>query len=181
MVTSPTVFEVLTQHFEDVTGEFRQFVQEQDAVMGQADLSRPRDRSAPDQAGGRNAVMGCAERPLFHEAVVVREQTGTGVDPRRFQALFECHRRDHRRDPSREHRLAGTGRTDHQNVVDTTRQEDRRQGVARGRHWGRREHQLSGYCASRSKTVADVTIDATDSHYEIYVPFCRLVEPISYS
>src|SRR5437867_710195 len=39
------------------------------------------------------------------------------MDPRRFQAFFETHRRKYRGDSFRQHGFAGSWRTDHQHVV----------------------------------------------------------------
>ena len=63
IVTRPFL-ERLAQHFEHVPAELEHLVEEQHAVMGEADLARPRLRSAADQRGVRDRVVRRAKRPL---------------------------------------------------------------------------------------------------------------------
>src|SRR5689334_17237097 len=48
-----------------------------------------------------------------------RKQSSDGMDPRRFQAFFEAHRRKNRRNAFGEHRLAGTRAADEKHVMST--------------------------------------------------------------
>ena len=51
-------FERLAQHFKHVAREFGQLIQEQDAVMRQADFARARrSRAAADEPGVRHGVV----------------------------------------------------------------------------------------------------------------------------
>ena len=60
----------LAQGLENALGELRQLVQEEDAVVREADLARPRDAAAADQARVGDGVMRRAERPLGDEPAV---------------------------------------------------------------------------------------------------------------
>ncbi len=51
------VFHGLAQHLQDILSEFGQLVQEQDAVVGQADFTGPRVLPPADQAGIRDGVV----------------------------------------------------------------------------------------------------------------------------
>ena len=61
IVTSP-FFEGLPQHFQAAAVELRQFVQEEHAVVGQADLPGPGDAAAADEPGVRDGVVRRPER-----------------------------------------------------------------------------------------------------------------------
>src|SRR6185295_3373631 len=56
--------ERLAQRLEYVAVEFRQLIEEQDAVVRERDLARARERTAAHQCRARSAVVGRAERPL---------------------------------------------------------------------------------------------------------------------
>ena len=62
------VLQRLAQRLERGARELGQLVEEEDAVMGEARLSRHRDRAAADQAGGGDQVMRRAEGPLGRSA-----------------------------------------------------------------------------------------------------------------
>src|SRR2546430_17358056 len=60
----PAGFERLAQRFQYIAVEFRQLIQEQDAVVRQRDLAGARQVAAADQRRSRSAVMRCAKWPL---------------------------------------------------------------------------------------------------------------------
>ena len=62
------VFERLAQHFQRPPVEFRQLVEEQHAVVGEADLAGPWHAAAADQGRVGDGVMRRAERPVRHQA-----------------------------------------------------------------------------------------------------------------
>ena len=71
----------LTQHFEYIARELREFVQEQDAVMSQAHLARPgRAGTAANKACIRDGVVGGAEGPLREQARAPGQEAGDAVD-----------------------------------------------------------------------------------------------------
>ena len=109
--------ERLAQHLEHVPAELRHLVEEEHAVMREADFPGPRMRSAADQRDVRYGVMRRAERPLGQAAASRAEQARHRVDRRRLERLVEGQRRQDRRHAPRHHRLAGAGRADEQHVV----------------------------------------------------------------
>src|ERR1700681_141585 len=56
-------FQRFAKHFQDAPLEFRQFIEEQYAVMGQGNLSRPRVDTSTDEGCGRGRVMRTAKWP----------------------------------------------------------------------------------------------------------------------
>ena len=65
--------ERLAKGFEDRAAEFRQFVEEQHALVGERDLARPRMRAAADHRRDRGRVMRVAKRPALGQAAVVQQ------------------------------------------------------------------------------------------------------------
>src|SRR3954451_3264649 len=61
--------------------------------------------------------MGRPERPGRNERLLAGEKSGDAVDLGRIDRFLQRHRWDHRWHALREHRLAGTGRSDHEHVV----------------------------------------------------------------
>jgi len=55
------VLQGLAEGFEGIAAELGQLVQEEDAVVGEADLSRAAEAAAADEAGIGDGVMGGAE------------------------------------------------------------------------------------------------------------------------
>ena len=113
------VFERLPQHLQHVARELRQLVQEQHAVVRQADFARPRhSRAAADQAGVRYRVMRRAERPLRQQVRAPR-----GSKPATLwicvvsSASWKVERRQDAGEAFGQHRLARSRRPDHQHVV----------------------------------------------------------------
>ncbi len=62
-----TILDGLAKRLQSRVAELGQLVQEQHAVMGQADLTRLRMSSAADQARDADAVMRRTERPHGHQ------------------------------------------------------------------------------------------------------------------
>src|SRR4051794_15724538 len=98
-------------------GELGQLIHEQDSPMRKRDLARPWNVAAADETGRRDRVMGSAKRPLLHQPTVVHPDNG--LDPSDLDRVVELRRRQDRWDATGKHRLAGTGRADHQDVVAT--------------------------------------------------------------
>ena len=106
----------LAQRVERLRREFRQLVEEQHAVMRERDFARPRAQAAADQRRHRGGMMRRAERPLVGERAAF-DLAGDRGDHRHFQQFGRRQRRQDRRQPRRQHRLAGAGRADHQQVM----------------------------------------------------------------
>ena len=87
--------------------------------MTHGDFPRPRNRAAADQARVADCVMRRAKRPRAHKPARIFEQARYAVDAGRLDGLFERHRRQNGRNPTREHCLARTWRTDQQEVMAT--------------------------------------------------------------
>src|SRR5688572_33264791 len=73
-------FQGLPKAVKDRSPEFGRFIQEQDPVMGEGDLTRPRDASAADQAGVRNAMVRRAKGPDGQQWTIRGELGSHAVD-----------------------------------------------------------------------------------------------------
>ncbi len=109
-------FQRLAQRVENLGGEFRHLVEEQDAVMRQRNFARPRPQAAADQRRHRRRVMRRPERPLVGQRAAF-DHAGDRGDHRDFEQFGRRQRRQDRRQPCRQHRLAGAGRPDHHQVM----------------------------------------------------------------
>ncbi len=117
------VFERLPQRFEGRALELRQLVEQQDAVMREARLTRPQLRSAADDRRRRGAVVRRAERRVADQRVLRIDQTGDRVDPRDLERRILLQRRQDPRQATREHRLADSRRPAEEHVVPAGRRE----------------------------------------------------------
>jgi hypothetical protein len=106
----------LTQRIERLAAEFGQFVQEQDAVVGQGDLAGLGAQAAAGQGGHACGVMGRAERPGAGQGAA-GDQPGHGMDKRGFQQLRGRQGREQPREALGEHGFARSGRADVEQVV----------------------------------------------------------------
>jgi hypothetical protein len=111
------VFERLAHDFEDVAGEFGEFIEEEQAVVGERDFTGTWDGSAADEAGIGDGVMRGAEWTLSDEAGSGVEDAGDGVDLGGFESFIEGERREDGRKPLGEHGFAGAWRPYHEDVV----------------------------------------------------------------
>src|ERR1700739_543311 len=73
--------------------------------------------AATEKADIADGMVGRAEGPRTDKRFFAIEQAGDAVDFRCLDSFFQCHWRDDRDDPLGKHRLAGPGRSDHQNVM----------------------------------------------------------------
>ena len=62
------VFQGLAQNFENVAWELRQFVEKEQAVVGERNFAGARDDSAADQSGVGDGVVRRAIRARSHQA-----------------------------------------------------------------------------------------------------------------
>ena len=115
------LLEGLLERLQRPTGEFRQFVEKEDAVVRQADLAGARDRAAADEGHMRDGVMRRQKRPVAEQPATGGHQAGDRVDGRRFQGFVERRRGQDARQALGHHRLPGAGRPDEQIVMPARR------------------------------------------------------------
>ena len=82
------VLEGLAQHFEALAGELGQFIEEEDAAVGQTALAGAELRPAARQRSRTGRVVGAAERPCRYEAPACGHLPGDGINFRRLHGFF---------------------------------------------------------------------------------------------
>ena len=112
----------LAQRVEHRRLEFGKLVEEQHAVMRERDLARLGAQAAADQRRHAGRMMRRAERPAVGERAFLDLARDRG-DHRHFEQLGGRERRQDRGQARREHRLAGAGRADHQQIVPARRRD----------------------------------------------------------
>ena len=115
----------LAQRIEHLRLEFRQLVEKQHAVMGERDFARPRMQAAADQGRHAGGMMRRPERPPVGQCAAF-DHAGDRLHHGDFEKLGRRQRRQDRGQPRRQHRLAGAGRPDHEQIM-----------AAGGRHFER--------------------------------------------
>ena len=111
------ILERLPQSLDRVATELGELVEEQHAVMCERYLAGPKVRCASsEQAGGRDGMVRRPERTRPQHASSGQEP-GDRMQLGRLERLFPGQARQDRGHAPREHRLAGTRRTDHQHVM----------------------------------------------------------------
>ena len=115
------VLQRLAQHLHGAAGKLGQLIEEQDAVVREGDLAGARYRAAARKAGGGDRVVRGAERPVFDERRVVRQQARDRVDLGGLHALRKGHVGQNRGDALCEHAFAGARRADQKHVVAAAR------------------------------------------------------------
>ncbi len=106
----------LAQRIERLRRKLRKLVQEQHAMMGERHFARPRMQAAADQRRHAGGVMRRAERPPVGQRAAF-DLAGDRGDHGHFEKLGRRQRRQDRGQPRRQHRFAGAGRADHQEIV----------------------------------------------------------------
>ena len=95
------ILQRLTHHFEGRAVELGQFVQEEDAVMGEAHFARGDVRGTPQQPDVGDGVMGIAEGTAQHDRFSGGEEAADGMDLGGLDRLLERHRWHDGRDAAR--------------------------------------------------------------------------------
>ena len=108
--------ERLPQRIEHLRLEFRQLIEKQHAIMRKRCLSGPRIDAAAHQRRHGGGMMRRAKRPAARERAI-GQQARDRLDHGDFQKLARGERRQNRREPLRQHRLAGAGRAAHQKIM----------------------------------------------------------------
>jgi hypothetical protein len=93
-------FERLAQAVQNLRLAFRQFVEKQNAMMGQRDFAWPRPCSTADKCRHRGRMMRCAEGPSIGERAA-REIPRDGMDQRNLEEFTRYERRQNRRQAAR--------------------------------------------------------------------------------
>lgn len=109
-------FERLAQRIERLRREFGKFVEKEHAVMGKRGFARTGAYSTTDEGCHGGGMMRGAEGPAIGK-FAAGELAGDRMDHRHLEQLGGRKRRQDRRQPGRQHRLAGARRTDHQKVM----------------------------------------------------------------
>ena len=115
MISTLPLLERLPERLERRPRELGELVEEEHAAVGERDLPWARRRAAADEPGGE--IVWCGARNGRSAASRAVAEPGDAVDPRDLDRLLERRRRQDAGEPPREHRLAGSGRPDHQQVV----------------------------------------------------------------
>ena len=111
------VLQRLAERLAGRPGELGQLVEEEHPMVGQADLAGAGDVAAADQAGDRDGVVGGPERPRRDQAGARAEEPGRREHPGDLERLVALQRRQQAGQPPGQHRLAGAGRADEEEVV----------------------------------------------------------------
>ena len=99
-------FQRLAQRVERLGLEFRQFIEEQHAIMGERNLAGPRAGTAADKGRHRGRMMRRAKRPPVGQ-FAARQRAGDGMDHRDFEQFAGRQRRQDRRQSCRQHAFSG--------------------------------------------------------------------------
>ncbi|MNS06330.1 hypothetical protein D3C72_377520 [compost metagenome] len=103
----------LTQAVQRLGRIFRQFVEEEDAVVSQGGLARLGPQPAAGQGGHGGGMMRRAEGSVAGQGAAL-DQTGHRPDHGGLQQFLRRQRRQQARQPLGHHRLAGARRADEQ-------------------------------------------------------------------
>ena len=112
-----SIFQWLPHDFQDTPVKFRQLIQKKDTIVSQADLSRLRESATSYHSDIRDRMMGRAKRTLYHQGGATSYLTGYGMDFSCFQGLMQGKGRQDRGETFRQHRLATSGRTYHDQIM----------------------------------------------------------------
>ena len=110
------VFHRLAQRIQHPRIELRQLVEKQHALMRQRDFAGSCAHAAAGQRRHAGGMMRAAERPPRGERAALDLARDRG-DHRHFEQFGRRQRRQDRGQPRRQHRFAGAGRADHQQMM----------------------------------------------------------------
>ena len=96
--------------------EFRQFIEEEDAVVGDTDLTRRGIGRSAEETDIADGMMRRAEGAFRNEGIRLIEQATNAMNLGGFNRLIESHGWNDRRNALCQHALARAGRTDEQKV-----------------------------------------------------------------
>lgn len=110
------VLQRLPQRIQHARIEFGQLVEKQHALMRQRDLAGLGAHAAAGERGHAGGMVRRAERPPRRQRAAF-DLAGDGRDHRDLEQLARRQRRQDRGQPRRQHRFAGAGRADHEQVM----------------------------------------------------------------
>ncbi len=119
-------FERLAQTVQHLTRKLRQFIQKQNAAMGERDLARLHAQAAADKGGHGGRMMRRAVGTAAADTGLPGARCGERGDHRGFEHLARGKRRQDAGEAGGEHGLAGARRADHQHVVALPRRDFQR-------------------------------------------------------
>lgn len=111
------ILQGLAHDFQGAAAEFGQFIEEEDAVVGEADFSRTGVAAATEQAGIADGVMRGAKGAGGDEGLGFAEQAANAVDLGGLDGFFLGHAGHDGADAFGDHAFARAGRADHQEIV----------------------------------------------------------------
>src|SRR5258708_113119 len=85
-----SVFHWLPHHLQHRSAEFRQLIQEQDAVVSQRDLTRLWYTTATYERIAGDGMVGTSKGPPGNQSTMVRQLSGYALDLGRLQRLREA-------------------------------------------------------------------------------------------
>ena len=117
--TDPALLERLTQGIEDAVGEFRQLVEEQDAVMGQRRLTRLHTGAPANEPSSGDTVVRSPEGPwrAAQATVEIGVEPESAGDPQHIDGVTGGHFGLQNTHGSTEASFTTAGSTDQQHVV----------------------------------------------------------------
>ena len=112
-----TLFQRLTQLIQHAAAKFRQFIEKQHAVVGERELPGTGDGTAPNQGGGRTAVVGAAKGALLHQPAPFHQKPQDRVDPGDLESFFGIEGGEKSGKPLGQHGFATSGCPTQQQMV----------------------------------------------------------------
>ena len=112
-----SVLQGLAHHLQHIPSKLGEFVQEEDAAVGQRDLAWLGMRAAAQEAAVADRVVGGAEGAARDERDAAFEFTRDRMDARHLQGFLGRQGREDGGDATRKHRLSRAGGSDEEEVV----------------------------------------------------------------
>ena len=112
-----SVLQGLTHQIQRILPKLRQLVQEQNSLMGKADLAGLRIAAAAHQTRIGNRMVGRPEGPPCDQGIFGRKHSHYGINLTDLQGFLPGHIRQNRRKPFGKHTLSRTRRADQQHIV----------------------------------------------------------------
>ena len=133
----------LPERIQDLRLKFGKLVEKENAEMRERNLAGTRAQAPADHRRGARRMVRIAERPPVRERAIL-DHAGDGGDHRGFEKLARRKRRQDRGQPRRQHRFAGAGRPDHENIVGAGRGDlQRALGAFLSFHFGKIERRFA--------------------------------------
>ncbi len=116
-----TLLQRLPHHFEHVALEFSKLIEEEDAIVGEADFARLRKGAAADQCDIRCRMVWCAEWPPRKQRTVCPQFSGNGMDFSAFQGFGQREGRQNCWNALGQHCFSASWWTNQQQIVASCR------------------------------------------------------------